>query len=158
MDNKKQSNIIEKTYTILDCENRNKNHRFYPKDIIEKWLLMEELKNGGFDVEYALDDEDIENEYLRTNLSCAKVTSLKFEGTELQAIVKFKKNELTDKIYSGDIDPDELTVVPKGKGSVKNQKVQDDYELFGFNLVKKEESSFNKEEEKEAEEEEAINE
>ena len=43
---------------------------------------------------------------------------------------------------------DSLAIVPKGKGSVKNQTVQDDYELYGFNLILLEDSAFAEDEKK----------
>ena len=44
-----------------------------------------------------------------------------------------------------------MAIVPKGKGSVKNQTVQSDYELYGFNLILLADSAFAKEEEEDKE-------
>ena len=152
----KNNEIIEKIYPILDCESRNKNYRFYPTDVVKKWfdLLEQKIKDNayGIDVEYALGNEEIENEFLLEHLSCGVITKLELKGNKLFGTILFKQNELTKDIYSGKINLDEITIVPKGKGSVRNQKVQDDYELYGFNLVKKEESSFAEEKEEKKEE------
>ena len=149
---KDENGIITKTMEILDVDKRNRSHRFYPIEVVEKWKSHEDIINGpGIDVEYALEDQDIDNEFITKALSCASVTGFKIKGTILSADVKFKKNELTKNLYDGKLDLDFITLVPKGKGSVKNQKVQDDYELFGFNLAYLDESSFHEDKkEKEA--------
>ena len=49
---------------------------------------------------------------------------------------------LTSDLYSDESNLENYAIVPKGKGSVKNQEVQDDYELYGFNLILKKDSSF----------------
>ena len=144
MEDNKTSNIIEHKYLVLDTKEKNRNYRTYGTTITDKWLEHEDLKSGrGIDIEFAInDDADIENEYLQERLSCGRISALNYEGSKLYATVKFKDNELTKELYSGNIKPENLAVIPKGKGSVKNQQVQEDYELFGFNLVKLDESSF----------------
>lgn len=144
-----KSKIIEHRFLILDVEKRNKNHRFYTSNIVDKWVEDERIENGqGIDIEYALDDDSdgedgcLKNEFLTEHLSCGIVTKIEKEGIKYYGIVKFKKNDLTKDIYSGEIKLDDITIVPKGKGSIKNQEVQPDYELFGFNLIKVSDSAF----------------
>lgn len=150
--------IIEKTFKILEVEKKNKNHRNYPPAVIDGWmnnecLKNEDNKNEGFDLEYAVEDQDIYHEFTKGALSCGVVNKLEIKKGWLYATVRFKLpelcNKLTEKIYNKELDLDKVAVVPKGKGSVKNQTVQDDYELYGFNLISLEESSFYDEEKKE---------
>jgi hypothetical protein len=74
------------------------------------------------------------------------VNGLRLSDGFLYGNVKFKLPEscgnLTSEIYLEDSNLDLYAVVPKGKGSVKNQEVQSDYELYGFNLILKSDSSF----------------
>lgn len=142
--------IIEKRFPVLEVEKKNKNHRNYPEPVVNKWMDNDELKseneNQGYDLEYAVEDQDIYHEFTKGSLSCGVVNKLEVVDNMLYANVRFKLpeacNNLTEKIYGEDFDLDTVCVVPKGKGSVKNQTVQDDYELYGFNLIAKKESSF----------------
>jgi hypothetical protein len=158
------SEIIEKEFKILIVGRKNKNHRAYTDSVVNPWvenpLNKSEDENEGFDLEYAIDDDeerDIYHEFTMGSLSCGVVNKLRIEDNVLYGTARFKIpsscGELTKKIYDGLIEMDTLAVVPKGKGSVKNQTVQDDFELYGFNLILVEDSSF----EFETEEEEATN-
>ncbi len=145
--------IIEKEYKILEIDKKNKNHRSYTKALVSKWVEdSKEFKeeNSGFDLEYAIDEEenerDIYREYVSNSLNCGIVNNLKIKKGVLYADVKFKLPDscydLTKKIYNKELELESLAIVPKGKGSVKNQTVQDDYELYGFNLILLEDSAF----------------
>ena len=146
--------ILEKEFEILDTTLKNQNHRRYTDQVVDAWINDERNESeGGFDIEYAYDEEiDIENEFLVDHLSCGTV-KLRKDGSKLIGSVRFKKNENTVKLYTSEIELDKITIVPKGKGSVRNQEVQDDYELYGFNLINIEESSFMPDEELEKKEE-----
>lgn len=152
-----KTKIVEKEYKILMIDSRNKNHRAYTSKVVTPWLENSlnnsENINEGYDLEYAIDDEDegltrdIYNEFTLDSLSCGIVKGLKVDDNNfLYATVRFKLPEscgdLTKEIYSENAKLDEYAIVPKGKGSVKNQEVQDDYELYGFNLILKKDSSF----------------
>lgn len=156
--------VIEKKYKILEVDKKNKNHRAYTKSLISGWIKsdLNKLKNDndGYDLEYAIDDisdevkedRDIYHEFISSSLSCGVVNNLSLDKKGvLWSTVKFKMPDscsgLTKKIYDGELSLDNLSIVPKGKGSVKNQTVQDDYELYGFNLILLEDSAFKKEEE-----------
>ena len=154
--------IIEKEYEILEIDKKNKNHRSYAKDLISNWVEASEgfkEENSGFDLEYAIDEEDDERdiyrEFISSSLSCGVVNCLKIKKGTLYANVKFKLPEscynLTKSIYDGSLKLDKLAIVPKGKGSVKNQTVQSDYELYGFNLILLADSAFAKVENEEVE-------
>lgn len=155
--------IIEHRFPVLEIEKKNKNHRNYPKAVVDVWMndseLNSENENQGYDLEYAVEDQDIYHEFTKGSLSCGVVNKLEVEDNILYATVRFKLpescNNLTEKIYNSQDVLNSVSVVPKGKGSVKNQTVQDDYELYGFNLIAKKESSFY-EEEKETEKESEI--
>jgi hypothetical protein len=151
--------IIEKEFAILQVDKKNKNHRNYPTSVVNVWVENElnhsEDLNQGFDLEYAIDDEeeerDIYNEFTMGSLSCGIVNRLQLINNVLYATVRFKLPQscgnLTENFYEDESILNTIAIVPKGKGSVRNQTVQDDYELFGFNLIKVEDSSFVEEEE-----------
>lgn len=142
--------VIEKEIFILEADKKNKNHRTYPKSLVQRWVENSKLKKEGYDAEYAVDDTDFEYEFLADGRVCGNVFELKLEGNKLIAKVKFKiDGPYADSIYGiegkeGLID--KISLVPKGKGAVKNQIVQDDYELYGFNVINASESSFADEE------------
>lgn len=140
---KQNGKIIEKWLFVTCIGKVNENHRAYSEAIVDKWNDHEGLSGEapGIEVEYGLGDVDIEKEFISSTLSCGVVTQFKKEDGILYGLTKFKINDLTKDIYSGKINVDDLTLGPKGKGSVKNQEVQDDYELIGFNLLPKEENS-----------------
>lgn len=155
------SEIIEKEFKILMIDKKNNNHRAYPLSVVNKWIEQEKNieENLGFDLEYAIDNEeeeifrDIYNEFILESLNCGVVKNLRIdEENFLYATVKIKPpkfcENLTEEIYSNKLNIEDYAIVPKGKGSVKNQEVQDDYELYGFNLILKKDSSFEYEEKK----------
>jgi len=151
-----KTKVVEKEYKVLMIDSRNKNHRAYTEEVVNLWLSNDlnnsENINEGYDLEFAIDNEDegvtrdIYNEFTLDSLSCGIVNSLKIKDGFLFASVRFKLpkscGNLTSEIYSQDANLDLYAVVPKGKGSVKNQEVQNDYELYGFNLILKSDSSF----------------
>jgi len=136
--------LKEKKFFILEADKKNKNHRTYPFDLINSWVESEKNTSGeGYDLEYALPDLDLEYEFLKEEEVCGNVAKLVLEGKKLFAVIKFKtEGPYSEKIYGDDNFLDTVAIVPKGKGAVKSQIVQDDYELYGFNLILKEESSF----------------
>lgn len=152
------SQVIKKEYKILKIDNKNKNFRAYTKEVVEDWIENQKQseENGvidGYELEYAIDNEeegvfrDIYNDFILDSLSCGIVRNLRIDDKGyLVGLVSFKPprfcNNLTGEIYSEEVDLEKYAIVPKGKGSVKNQEVQNDYELYGFNLIMKEESSF----------------
>jgi hypothetical protein len=152
------SKIIEKEYKILKVDNKNKNFRAYTKEIVEGWIENQKQNEdeeviNGYELEYAIDNEeegvfrDIYNDFILDSLSCGIVRNLRIDDKGyLVGLVSFKPpkfcNDLTGEIYDKESDLEKYAIVPKGKGSVKNQEVQNDYELYGFNLIMKEESSF----------------
>lgn len=147
--------IIEKEFAILELDKKNKNHRSYSTAIVNKWIEHESVntedENSGFDIEYALEEQDIYHEFTKGSLKCGIVNKLRIENGILYGNARFVLpeacNGLTEKIYNEEISLDDIAIVPKGKGSVKNQTVQEDYELFGFNMITLTESSFYEEEE-----------
>jgi hypothetical protein len=156
--------VIEKKFKILSVDKKNANHRAYTTDIINAWvnnpLNNSENTNEGYSLEYAIDEEedekDIYKEFISSSLECGIVRNLEIVDGILYADVKLKLpescNGLTEKIYSDEISVEDITIVPKGKGSVKNQTIQNDYELFGFNLILLEDSAFVEETELEVQE------
>jgi hypothetical protein len=154
--------VIEKEFKILMIDSGNKNHRAYTEEVVGLWVHNDmnspKETNEGYDLEFAIDNEeegitrDIYNEFTLDSLSCGVVNGLKVEDGFLYGNVKFKLPEscgnLTETIYSEGVDLEEFAIVPKGKGSVKNQEVQNDYELYGFNIILKKDSSFDYDSEK----------
>jgi len=158
-----ENKIIEKDFKILELNKKNKNHRIYPTSVVESWINYEKSdENRIIELEYAIDgvdengeafERDILNEFILSSLNVGVVYDLRIENNCLYATVKFKLpeycNNLTDEIYENPSFLEELSIVPKGKGSVKSQTIQDDYELYGFNLILKSDSSFEYEEQEE---------
>ena len=142
--------VIEKEIFILETDKKNKNHRTYPKPLAQRWVEESKAKKDGYDVEFAVDDTDFEYEFLADGRVCGNVFELKLDGNKLIAKVKFKiDGPYADAIYGTEEKEgliNNLSLVPKGKGAVKNQIVQDDYELYGFNVINASESSFADEE------------
>ena len=138
------SEIIEKRFFVLEADKKNKNHRIFSESLVKSWLDLPQLKEG-FDIECAIEDIEFDYEYLKDELSVGRVTKLELEGKKLYATCKFKitgESSYIEKINNEKGFIDTCTVIPKGKGAVKNQIVQEDYELYGFNLVLAKESSF----------------
>lgn len=148
--------VIEKEFFILEVDKKNKNHRTYPKALVQRWIEDTRLKNPGYDIEFAVDDNEFEYEHLQDVRVCGNVFELKLDGNKLMAKARFKiEGPYADSIYGAEAKEgaeekkaiiETVSLVPKGKGAVKNQIVQDDYELYGFNLIQSSESSFADEE------------
>jgi hypothetical protein len=161
---KNNMTVIEKKFKILSIDKKNANHRTYTSELVKNWinnpLNNSENPNEGFSLEYAIDEgeneRDIYKEFTSSSLECGIVKNLEIVDGILYADIKLKLpdfcNGLTEKIYSDKISLEEIAIVPKGKGSVKNQIIQNDYELFGFNLILLEESAFSEETELEVQE------
>jgi hypothetical protein len=137
----------EKTFFVLEVDKKNKNHRIYTKSLVEGWLKNPKLKEEGFDIENGCEDIELDYEFIHEPLSCGVVTNLFFEGNKLYADCKFKiEGDASEKINSEEDFLEKIALVPKGKGAIRNQVVQDDYELYGFMIILKEESPFIEEE------------
>ena len=145
--------VIEREFLVLEVDKKNKNHRTYQKALVQRWIDDPRLKNEGFDVEFAADDVEFEYEYLKDDRVCGSVFEMRLDGGKLYAKARFKiDGPYADKIYGEKDILEKISIVPKGKGAVKNQIVQDDYELYGFNVIYTKESSFLEEEPVTAEE------
>ena len=142
------ADIIDKKMFIMEIDKKNRMQRIYPMQLITKWINSEQMKNknnGGFDVEFSLFDENNieDNAYISLELNCGIVYKLEIENNKLYGWLKLKRNDLTKDIYNGKISIDDLCLIPKGNGSFREYTLDhNDYDLLGFNLVRKEESSF----------------
>lgn len=139
--------IIEKRFFIMEADKKNKNHRIFTEALLKAWANSEKLKGDapGFDIECAIEDEEYDYEFLKDELNVGRVTKLELEGKKLYGTAQFKTegdSPYLEKINNEEGFLDKCAIVPKGKGAVKNQIVQDDYELYGFNLIWAHESSF----------------
>lgn len=135
--------IIEKEFFILKINEPNKNFRRYPLELIESWI--KNIDENGYDLEYAIDakSKEIQYEYTNSELVCGLVTKLKIKDNILYGNVKFFiEGYKSDEIYSKKINLDDCVIIPKGKAEVRDGIVQNNYKLFGFNLVNKNQSSF----------------
>jgi hypothetical protein len=139
--------LIEKEFFVMEVDKKNKNHRTYQKHLVQRWIDDPKLKSEGYDIEYVVDDVEFETEYLKDDRVCGNVFDLRLEGNRLFAKAKFKiDGPYADIIYGEKDFIEKTTIVPKGKGAIKNHTLQDDYELYGFNLIMSHESSFLEEE------------
>ena len=140
MDNKK---IIEKEFFILKIGEPNKNFRKYPIELVNSWINC--LDENGYELEYAVDSKskEIQYEYINSELVCGIITNLFIKKDDLYAKVKFYVDGFkSEEIYAKKINLDDCVVIPKGKAEVREGIVQNNYKLFGFNLVNKKQSSF----------------
>src|SRR3990172_3020559 len=114
----------------------------------KRFLVLEADKkknDAGFDIECAIDDDDYDYEYLKDEFSVGRVVKVEMEGKKTYATCEFKitgESKYIENINNEEGFLDKCAIVPKGKGAVKNQIVQDDYELYGFNLILNNESAF----------------
>lgn len=139
--------IKEKRFLVLEADKKNKNHRIFTESLVKSWCQSEKIKEGasGFDIECAIDDDEYDYEYVKDEFSVGRVIKLEMEGKKLYATCKFKINgesSYIENINNEEGFLDKCAIIPKGKGAVKNQIVQDDYELYGFNLIWAKESAF----------------
>ncbi len=139
--------IKQKRFLVLEADKKNKNHRIFTKSLVEGWCKSDKLKEGasGFDIECAIDDDEYDYEYVKDEFSVGRVIKLEMEGNKLYATCKFKiagESSYIENINNEEDFLDKCAIIPKGKGAVKNQIVQDDYELYGFNLIWAKESAF----------------
>lgn len=139
--------IKEKRFQIMEADKKNKNHRIFTEQLLKSWCNSDKLKDEtpGFDIECAIDDEEYDYEFLKDELNVGRIVKLELEGKKLFATAQFKlkgESPYIEKINNEEGFLDKCAIVPKGKGAVKNQIVQDDYELYGFNLIWAHESSF----------------
>jgi hypothetical protein len=139
--------IKEKRFLVLEADKKNKNHRIFTESLLKSWCNSDKVKEGasGFDIECAIDDDEYDYEYIKDELNVGRVIRLEMEGKKLFAVCQFKiegESPYLEKINNEEDFLDKCAIVPKGKGAVKNQIVQDDYELYGFNLIWAHESSF----------------
>ncbi len=135
--------IIEKEFFILKINEPNKNFRRYPLELIESWI--KNIDENGYDLEYAIDakSKEIQYEYTNSELVCGLVNKLKIKDNILYGNVKFFiEGYKSEEIYSKKINLDDCVIIPKGKAEVRDGIVQNNYKLFGFNLVNKNQSSF----------------
>lgn len=137
--------IKEKRFLVMEADKKNKNHRIFTEQLLKSWSNSEKFKTSGFDIECAIEDDEYDYEFLKDELIIGRVTKLELEGKKLFATCQFKvegESPYIEKINNEEGFLDKCAIVPKGKGAVKNQIVQDDYELYGFNLIWAHESSF----------------
>lgn len=138
-----KSRIIEKDFFILKINEPNKNFRKYPIELVNNWINS--LDENGYELEYAVDSKskEIQYEYINSELVCGLITNLYIDNNDLYAKVKFYIDGFkSEEIYSKKIDLNDCVVIPKGKAEVRDGIVQNNYKLFGFNLVNKKQSSF----------------
>ena len=139
--------IKEKRFLVLTADMKNKNHRIFTESLVKTWGDSEKLQDGaaGFDIECAIDDDEYDYEYVKDEFVVGRVSKIEMEGKKLYATCQFKvdgDSKYIDNINNEEGFLDKCAIVPKGKGAVKNQIVQDDYELYGFNLIWASESAF----------------
>jgi hypothetical protein len=139
--------IKEKRFLVLEADKKNKNHRIFTEALVKSWCKSEKLKDGasGFDIECAIEDIEYDYEFLKDEFCLGRVIKLEMEGKKLYATCQFKisgESPYIDKINNEEGFLDKCAIIPKGKGAVKNQTIQDDYELYGFNFIWLKESAF----------------
>lgn len=136
--------IIEKDFFILKADELNKNYRKYPLELVKKWI--DNMDDYGYEVEFGIDlkSKDIQYEFINTDLICGLITKLFLDDENvLKGHVKFfTEGYKSDEFYSNKINLNDCVLIPKGKAEVREGIVQNNYKLFGFNIVKNYQSSF----------------
>src|ERR1035437_2751501 len=137
--------IKEKRFFVLEYDKKNKNHRIFTEPLLKNWCASDKLKESGYDIECAIDDGEYDYDFIKDEFNVGRITKLEMEGKKLFATAQFKLDgefPYLKEINEEEGFLDKCAIVPKGKGAVKNQIVQEDYELYGFNLILAHESSF----------------
>ena len=154
INNKKQKNMTNsnsplktRRILVLEVDKKNRNHRIVTEPIVDSWMKMPELQEGGagIPIEDCIADGEYDYEFLKDEMNVGKVTKLEKEGKKLYATCVFKNEgelDIIKKINEDDTYLDTLTITPKGKGAIRNQVYQDDYEIYGFTLMLAKESAF----------------
>jgi hypothetical protein len=141
-----KSEPIEREFYVLTVDKLNKKSRIHTRETVLKWIEdLEKKEIPYYKIEYAINVpiEEVKNPFINDSLFCGAVVKLELRGNELYATAKFKKNSIpTEKMLDNNF-YDNLTLTPKGKGNVKNNKIYN-YVLIGFNLVEEEKSTFSK--------------
>ena len=136
---------IEREFYVLTVDKLNKKTRQHSLETVQGWI--DALKNKTvpyYKIEYAKDvlEQDVKTHFISDSLYCGIVTELELREKELFAKAKFKTKTVPNPEMVTNPDfYNELTLVPKGKGNVKNNIIYN-YELFGFNLVDQKRSCF----------------
>lgn len=147
MEQTEQTNIqpIEKEFFVMTVEEQNTKLRIYPKSIVQDWIdKLSKPDSEFYKIEYAINikEEELTNMYINDSLYCGAVYQIELRGNKVYAKAKFKvKGNYADEMRNNPEFFDNLTIVPKGFGVVQDDKITN-YELFGFNLVEKERSTF----------------
>ena len=133
-----EEKLVEKTFFVMECNKINKHHRIYPKTIVEKWVDLSCKDDSIIDIEYSIFNDDLDFEYIKESQVCGIIKNLYFEGENLFATAVFDLNKPEfEYFYNNESAFEKCTIVARGSGTVRNQTVQDDYELIGFDLILK---------------------
>lgn len=147
MKSEEQQNNTEREFYILTINHLNTKVRQHSKETIEEWINnLETGKIPYYKIEYAIKvlETEVKNQFINDSLYCGIVTKLELRGNDLYGRVKFKTKMLPNpEMITNPNFYDNLTIVPKGKGNVRNNIIIN-FQLIGFNLVEKNRSSFQK--------------
>ena len=142
------SQPIEHEFYVLTLDEQNSNYRIYSEKLVKEWILdLDNIENKGFKVEFAvdMDESNLKTEYIKDILYCGLVTEVTIKEIEgkkqLFAKAKFKIKGAFAENFRIPGYFDNLTLVPKGKGQVTENKIYN-YTLYGFNLISKQVSPF----------------
>ncbi len=140
-----KTKTIEREFYVLTVNKLNKKSRLHTKETIQAWIDALANKNPEhYKIEYAIDvlEQDVKQHFINDSLYCGIVTSLELRGDDLYAKAKFKTKVVPNpEMLTNPEFFNSLTLVPKGKGNIKNNIIYK-YEIYGFNLVEQSKSSF----------------
>lgn len=142
-----QNNQNEREFYILTINHINTKTRQHSKSTVEEWI--NDLKSGKvpyYKIEYAIKvlENEVKNQFINDSLYCGIVTELELRGNDLYGKTKFKTKMVPNpEMITNPNFFDNLTIVPKGKGNVRNNVIIN-YKLIGFNLVEKNRATFQK--------------
>lgn len=145
----------EREFFVMKLGENNNKMRQYTKETVQEWInALKEKKVKNYKIEYVVNvqEGEVKSHFINSNLYCGVVTNISIRDNEVYATAKFKvKGQYAEMIKENPEFFDNLTLVPKGYGKVKDNIVFD-YELYGFNLVEAPRSAFYVEKEKKEQE------
>lgn len=136
---------LEHEFFVLKLGVNNNKMRQFTNETVQEWI--DNLNNKVvpyYKIEYAINlkEVDVKFNFIDSTLFCGIVYALEIRDGSLYAKAKFKvRGPYAKEMNSNPKYFDNLTLVPKGYGKVKDYIVFE-YELYGFNLVEWQRSAF----------------
>lgn len=132
-----KSDPMEREFFVLKIDENNNKMRRFTRETVEEWVeSLNSKKVTQYKIEnvVGLKESDASYNYISSSLYCGVVTELIIRDNKLYAKARFKVRGPHAETMKAPGYFDNLTLVAKGYGKVKDNIIYD-YELYGFNLV-----------------------